>query len=79
MAGVLVAIDIALDGGIHGDDTQSADYLRRVGNLALADGEMLLEVIYILYTSFKVSFVTVSEEQDASLILPSRMYFTTAS
>ena len=75
MAGVLVAIDIALDGGIHGDDTQSADYLRRVGNLALADGEMLLEVIYI----FKVSFVTVSEEQDASLILPSRMYFTTAS
>ena len=30
MAGVLVAIDIALNGGVHGDDTQSADDLRRV-------------------------------------------------
>ena len=30
VAGILVAIDIALDGGVHGDDTQSADDLRRV-------------------------------------------------
>ena len=30
MAGVLVAVDIALNGGVHGDDTQSADDLRRV-------------------------------------------------
>jgi len=28
MAGVLVAVDIALNGGVHGDDTQSADDLR---------------------------------------------------
>lgn len=30
MAGVLIAVDITLDGGIHGNDTQSADHLRRV-------------------------------------------------
>ena len=30
MAGVLIAVDIALDGGVHGDDTQTADDLRRV-------------------------------------------------
>ena len=30
MAGVLIAVDIALNGGIHGDDTQSADDLWRV-------------------------------------------------
>ena len=30
VAGVLIAVDIALDGGIHGDDTQTADDLRRV-------------------------------------------------
>ena len=53
MAGVLIAVDIALDGGVHGDDTQSANYLRRVGNLALADGEMLLEVINIIIHLFQ--------------------------
>ena len=30
VAGVLVAVDIALNGGVHGDDTQTADDLRRV-------------------------------------------------
>ena len=30
VAGVLIAIDIAFDSGVHGDDTQSADDLRRV-------------------------------------------------
>ena len=48
MAGVLVAIDVALDGGVHGDDTQSADDLRRIGNLTLTDGEMLLEVVDVI-------------------------------
>ena len=48
MAGVLVAIDVALDGGIHGDDTQSADDLRRIGNLTLTDGEMLLEIVDVI-------------------------------
>ena len=44
VTGVLIAIDIALDGGVHSDDTQTADDLRRVGNLALTNGEMLLVV-----------------------------------
>ena len=48
MAGVLVAIDVALDGGIHGDNTQSADDLRRIGNLTLTDGEMLLEIVDVI-------------------------------
>ena len=52
MTGVFVAIDIALDGGVHGDDTQTADHLRRVRNLALADGEMLLEVFNIIIHLF---------------------------
>ena len=30
MAGVLIAVDIALNGGVHGDDTQTANDLRRV-------------------------------------------------
>jgi hypothetical protein len=29
MAGVLIAVDIALDGGVHGDDTQTADEIDR--------------------------------------------------
>ena len=48
MTGVFVAIDVALDGGIHGDDAQSADDLRRIGNLALTDGEMLLEIVDVI-------------------------------
>ena len=53
MAGVLIAVDITLDSGVHSDDTQSANHLRRVRNLALTNGEMLLEVINIIIHFFQ--------------------------
>ena len=53
MAGVLIAVDVALYGGIHGNDTQTADNLRRVGYLAWADSEMLSEIFYITVNLFQ--------------------------
>ena len=53
VARVLVAIDITLDGGVHGDDSESADDLRRIGNLALTDGKMLLEVVDVIIYLFQ--------------------------
>ena len=48
MAGVLVAIDVALYGGVYRDATQPPDNLRGVGNLALADNQVLGKEVYVV-------------------------------
>ena len=48
LGGVHVAIEVALDGGVDGDDTQSANDFRVVGNLALAQRQVILEVIDVV-------------------------------
>ena len=53
MARVLVAIDIALDGGVHRDNTQSTNHLRRIAYLTLTDGEVLSEIVDIVVHFFQ--------------------------
>ena len=48
MCGVGIAIDVALESGVDGDDTKTANQLGRVGNLALTQCEVILEIVDIL-------------------------------
>ena len=48
MGGVGITIDITLDSSIDGDNTQSADDLRTVGDLALTQCQVLLEMVHVI-------------------------------
>ena len=48
VAGILVAVEVALDGGVEGYHAQSPDDFGAVGHLALAYGEVLGEVVHIV-------------------------------
>ena len=48
MAGVLIAIDVALDSRIYSYAAQPADNLRRVGYLTLADNQVLGKEVYVV-------------------------------
>ena len=48
MGRVDIAIEVCLDSGIDGDDTQSANDLGRVGYLALAQCEVVLHIVHIV-------------------------------
>ena len=48
VCGVDVAIDVALDGGVDGNHTETADDSRVVGDLTLAQCQVVFEVVHVV-------------------------------